>query len=607
MGAPKTATASWTTQFYLTVNNGGHSTVGGAGWYDSSATAYATITDSIVAGSAGVQYVFKQWTIDATGTKKTSDGIFMGAPKTATASWTTQFYLTVNNGGHSTTGGTGWYDSSATAYATITDSIVAGSAGVQYVFKQWTIDATGTKKTSDGIFMGAPKTATASWTTQFYLTLVTNPPGITTPTGAGWCDKNSNAPISTPSSVNVPPSYSFTKWTTTDMTEIADSLSVSTTVYMDTAKTVTANYAQPEAIRDVGVDSILTPGDTVVTCTPFNPVIRVSNNSSPSMTETCTLRVKIWRFRVKYDSVCHISVNPLDSVVAYDTSLVITINTGLTNITMPPWHPIWADLYWLSSPTYHRITASVHMTYDANPANDKKSKKFIVKARKYDLQLNYMGLLRGKILAPDTITTGVAYNSFSVVSNSPSGPSAPFRSWFKVIRMKTNLTVYSQYLDRTLAPRTYLCIYYSSGWVANDTGLYKAVSYIETRPGLDSVVDNNRIERYYYAAHSSGSGPMGEVSTLPQTFGLMQNSPNPFRSVTTIRWQIPSESRVTISIYDATGRNIKTLANSTFVPGYYNTTWNCTDDRNQKVSAGIYFYEMRANNYIARHKMVITN
>jgi hypothetical protein len=604
MDWPRIATATWTTQFYLTVNNG-HSTAGGAAWYDSSATAYASVADSIVT-SGTTQYIFKQWTIDASGTYLTSNGILMDAAKTATATWTTQFYLTVNNGGHSTVGGAAWYDSSATAYATVTDSIVAGSAGTQYVFKQWTVDASGTHLTSNGILMDAPKTASVTWTTQYYLTLATLPPGITTPTGDGWYNASSLVPINTaPSVISLPDTYYFAKWTTGDMTEITDSLALSTTVFMDIPKTVTANYAQGS--RDVGVDSIIQPADTVTICIPFNPVIRVVNNTFPSTVETCTLDVKIWRFRVKYDSLCHISVNVLDSVMLYDTSVVISIPNGFTNITLTKqWHPMFADLTYLSSPTYHRVRASVRMTDDANPSNDVKIKKFTVKDRRYDLQVNYAGLLRGKVLAPETITTGVAFNSFSVVSNSPSGPSVSFRSWFKIIKMKNNLPYYSQYIDRTLAAGTYACIYYSSGWIATDTGLYKVVSYIETRPGLDSVPGNNKIERYYYAARTSGSGPAGEVTTLPQTYGLMQNNPNPFSGLTAIRWQIPSESRVIISIYDATGRVIRTIENGNYLAGYYNSVWNCTDDHNRKVSAGIYFYELRANNYIARHKMVIT-
>jgi flagellar hook assembly protein FlgD len=77
--------------------------------------------------------------------------------------------------------------------------------------------------------------------------------------------------------------------------------------------------------------------------------------------------------------------------------------------------------------------------------------------------------------------------------------------------------------------------------------------------------------------------------------------------MTKILWQIPVESKVTISIYDATGRNIKTLINDNRTPGYYSIIWNRIDDNNKKVSAGIYFYEMRTDKYTARRKMVITN
>jgi len=47
--------------------------------------------------------------------------------------------------------------------------------------------------------------------------------------------------------------------------------------------------------------------------------------------------------------------------------------------------------------------------------------------------------------------------------------------------------------------------------------------------------------------------------------------------------------------------------NGSYQAGYYNTTWDCTDNNNSKVSAGIYFYEIRANDYRAKRKMVIAH
>jgi hypothetical protein len=174
--------------------------------------------------------------------------------------------------------------------------------------------------------------------------------------------------------------------------------------------------------------------------------------------------------------------------------------------------------------------------------------------------------------------------------------------------------VYSTYLDKTIPPQSYTCIAFSAGWAPTDTGWYIVKSWIDARPGVDVVLQNSNIERRYYVKEipvknvgNVNQSVQGNSTNNPTTFALMPNTPNPFKNYTTIRWQIPLKSNVTISIYDATGRVIKTLVNNEFNVGYYNTNWNCADENNHTVSAGIYFYEMRADNYLARYKMVINN
>jgi hypothetical protein len=283
------------------------------------------------------------------------------------------------------------------------------------------------------------------------------------------------------------------------------------------------------------------------------------------------------------------------------------VPVGLDTVFFPPWHPYWSDVklsygYW----TYHVVKCTLKMAGDMNTSNNILNDYTVVKARKYDLQVNYIGLLRGTLAVPDdTIAVGVSYNPVSVVSNSPAGPTASFRAWYKIIRMKTGTVVYSRYLDKTLAAGQYACLYYYSGWVPSDSGWYKVTSYLETRPGVDSILANNSLERLYYAKLGSTEATQGDHSELPKTFALKQNYPNPILSRTTIRWQIPIAAKVRISVYDATGRIIKTLTNSDYAPGYYNTMWDCTDNCSKKVSAGIYFYELQANNYKSRLKMVI--
>jgi hypothetical protein len=97
VNGPLTIEGTYKTQYYLTVNSA-HDTPGGAGWYDSDSTAYATLTDESVPGGAelgwtGGKYVFTGWSGDGVGgTGLTSNGITMDKARTATANWDTIIY-----------------------------------------------------------------------------------------------------------------------------------------------------------------------------------------------------------------------------------------------------------------------------------------------------------------------------------------------------------------------------------------------------------------------------------------------------------------------------------------------------------------------------------
>jgi hypothetical protein len=238
--------------------------------------------------------------------------------------------------------------------------------------------------------------------------------------------------------------------------------------------------------------------------------------------------------------------------------------------------------------------------------------QFTVDGRANDLQMNWTGLLDGyEVMHAETIDV-MTYNVASVVSLSAGGPSARCRVWVNIIRESDEEVVYTRYKDVTMLPGTYYCVPFSTGWTATEQGSYLVRSWVEARPGVDVIAENNSWERRYYvivprANTNTTLNPPGNSGNMPTTFNLMTNNPNPFSNITKIQWQIPAQSKVIISIYDATGRNIKTLVNDNQTPGYYSTMWNRTDANNKKVPAGIYFYEMRTSNFTSRHKMVITN
>lgn len=69
---------------------------------------------------------------------------------------------------------------------------------------------------------------------------------------------------------------------------------------------------------------------------------------------------------------------------------------------------------------------------------------------------------------------------------------------------------------------------------------------------------------------------------------LYSAKPNPFRATTTIRYSLSAKNKVSLSVYDITGRLVTTLVNGNINPGIYSINWNGRNDRDQHVSAGIY-------------------
>jgi len=95
------------------------------------------------------------------------------------------------------------------------------------------------------------------------------------------------------------------------------------------------------------------------------------------------------------------------------------------------------------------------------------------------------------------------------------------------------------------------------------------------------------------------------VSLIPDVFALHQNYPNPFNPVTQIRYDLPEDNYVSITIYDIMGRNIKSLVNTDQIAGYRSIRWNATNDLGEPVSAGMYIYMIQAGEFRQTKKMVL--
>jgi len=91
-----------------------------------------------------------------------------------------------------------------------------------------------------------------------------------------------------------------------------------------------------------------------------------------------------------------------------------------------------------------------------------------------------------------------------------------------------------------------------------------------------------------------------EISYVLKDFYLEQNYPNPFNPTTTIGYQIPEFSFVTIKVYDVLGIEIATLVNEEKPSGNYKMEFNASS-----LASGVYFYQLKAGNFVETKKMVL--
>jgi PKD repeat protein len=95
------------------------------------------------------------------------------------------------------------------------------------------------------------------------------------------------------------------------------------------------------------------------------------------------------------------------------------------------------------------------------------------------------------------------------------------------------------------------------------------------------------------------------IKTIPQTFSLAQNYPNPFNARTVIRYSLPKDSRVKISIYNILGQRVKVLVDEYQTTGHKTVVWDGTNQKGKGVASGVYFYKIKAGDFVQSKKMLL--
>jgi hypothetical protein len=134
-------------------------------------------------------------------------------------------------------------------------------------------------------------------------------------------------------------------------------------------------------------------------------------------------------------------------------------------------------------------------------------------------------------------------------------------------------------------------------WTLGATGggcslMLGAVNFYGAYPNNEMYVDNFWFGDFPVSVESEIIKPLG--------FSLEQNYPNPFNPVTTIRYQIPELSFVTLKVYDVLGNEIITLVNEEIAVGSYEVEFNA-----KGLTSGVYFYILKTGNYFQSRKMIL--
>ena len=122
---------------------------------------------------------------------------------------------------------------------------------------------------------------------------------------------------------------------------------------------------------------------------------------------------------------------------------------------------------------------------------------------------------------------------------------------------------------------------------------------------LGDSMDTPPIPDIVYADESTSFVRSSEQQHTPDHFVLAQNYPNPFNASTTIRYQIPEQTTVQLTIYSTLGQKVVSLVNQEEPEGFHEIQWNGKNHEGQEVMSGIYYYRLKTSKFAITRKLIM--
>jgi hypothetical protein len=143
--------------------------------------------------------------------------------------------------------------------------------------------------------------------------------------------------------------------------------------------------------------------------------------------------------------------------------------------------------------------------------------------------------------------------------------------------------------------------------------------------GVDEIIidaieleNPNHSLTYYWNDYSSGRPEVRSIqpeferqivdvdgTSIPKTFALRQNSPNPFNPVTRVSYDLPKAGEVRVSVFNVLGQHVKDLVNGYQEAGTHEVVWDSKDENGSSVASGIYFYRIKTSEFSDTKKMML--
>jgi len=128
---------------------------------------------------------------------------------------------------------------------------------------------------------------------------------------------------------------------------------------------------------------------------------------------------------------------------------------------------------------------------------------------------------------------------------------------------------------------------------------------IEKIVGSQALIADLRLYQKEVFDDSGGGGGQSASSFSLQRPSLYPSFPNPFKFRANIRYQLPAQSKVSLTIYDITGRAVRKLLDEVKEPGLHTITWDGKDDRGRLLALGIYFYRLKTERFTDSKRLIL--